>query len=327
MAKIQIINYSFDKVAKTVTFTDYATINLDSIYAIINVTRNIVIYNPTSTSLNGTVATNVLTLTYDTSAMANTDKLLILYDDRANESTLVGPVTETAPATDTASSGLNGRLQRIAQRISSLITALGSPFQAGGSIGNSSFGAILAAETTKVIGTVNNAEGTNNIGYTLGRLVTLSTDVTRQAADTTTYAINDALSNSTSAPTSGGFTFTSAARASGGSGIISDAIITSMANPALLLAGELWIFNQAVTNINDNAAFGVTDGEIKTLVAVIPFTLNDAGNNSYYHAQNLSIGYTCSGTANLRFLVRVKNAYIPVGSEVITFILKAIQVD
>jgi hypothetical protein len=35
--------------------------------------------------------------------------------------TLIGAVTETAPATDTASSGLNGRLQRIAQRITSLI--------------------------------------------------------------------------------------------------------------------------------------------------------------------------------------------------------------
>lgn len=44
--------------------------------------------------------------------------------------TLQGAVTETAPATDTASSGLNGRLQRIAQRVTSLIgllpTALGS---------------------------------------------------------------------------------------------------------------------------------------------------------------------------------------------------------
>lgn len=37
------------------------------------------------------------------------------------EATLVGAVNETAPATDTASSGLNGRLQRIAQRLTSLI--------------------------------------------------------------------------------------------------------------------------------------------------------------------------------------------------------------
>jgi hypothetical protein len=33
----------------------------------------------------------------------------------------LGPVTETAPTTDTASSGLNGRLQRIAQRLTTLI--------------------------------------------------------------------------------------------------------------------------------------------------------------------------------------------------------------
>lgn len=35
--------------------------------------------------------------------------------------TEIGVVTETAPATDTASSGLNGRLQRIAQRLTSLL--------------------------------------------------------------------------------------------------------------------------------------------------------------------------------------------------------------
>ena len=38
--------------------------------------------------------------------------------------TRLGSLTETAPATDTASSGLNGRLQRIAQRLTSVYTAL-----------------------------------------------------------------------------------------------------------------------------------------------------------------------------------------------------------
>lgn len=42
------------------------------------------------------------------------------------EATLLGAVTETAPATDTASSGLNGRLQRVAQRLTTLITAVGT---------------------------------------------------------------------------------------------------------------------------------------------------------------------------------------------------------
>lgn len=49
--------------------------------------------------------------------------------------TLTGAVTETAPVSDTASSGLNGRLQRIAQRLTSLIgllpAALGQQNMAG----------------------------------------------------------------------------------------------------------------------------------------------------------------------------------------------------
>lgn len=44
--------------------------------------------------------------------------------NQSSELTLVGALTETAPATDTASSGLNGRLQRIAQRLTSLIALL-----------------------------------------------------------------------------------------------------------------------------------------------------------------------------------------------------------
>lgn len=39
----------------------------------------------------------------------------------------LGIVTETAPTTDTASSGHNGRLQRIAQRLTSLLTTIQNP--------------------------------------------------------------------------------------------------------------------------------------------------------------------------------------------------------
>lgn len=44
----------------------------------------------------------------------------------------LGGVTETAPATDTASSGLNGRLQRVAQRITSLIALIPAALTASG---------------------------------------------------------------------------------------------------------------------------------------------------------------------------------------------------
>lgn len=78
---IKIDNYKFDKTAKTVTFTDYDRIRLDKIAIITNVTDNIMIYNFAGSSLGGTVSGNVLTLTYNTSSMSDTDELQIIYDD------------------------------------------------------------------------------------------------------------------------------------------------------------------------------------------------------------------------------------------------------
>lgn len=82
---------------------------------------------------------------------------------------LTGAVNETAPISDTASSGLNGRLQRIAQRLTSLITALGNPFQAGGSIGNTAFG-------------VNNGPGVNAVNIQDGgNTITVDGTITANA--------------------------------------------------------------------------------------------------------------------------------------------------
>lgn len=52
----------------------------------------------------------------------------------------IGTKGDAACATDNGSCGLIALFARNNQRITSLITALGSPFQAGGSIGNTSFG-------------------------------------------------------------------------------------------------------------------------------------------------------------------------------------------
>ena len=79
--KVKVNNYTFDKTAKTVTFTDYVTIRLDSILLVTNVTDNIIIYNFANAALGGNVSANVLTLDYDTSAMDNSDKLQIFYEN------------------------------------------------------------------------------------------------------------------------------------------------------------------------------------------------------------------------------------------------------
>lgn len=54
--------------------------------------------------------------------------------NQTTELTRIGDVTETAPATDTASSGLNGRLQRIAQRLTSIIALLPTSLGGGGGL-------------------------------------------------------------------------------------------------------------------------------------------------------------------------------------------------
>lgn len=156
-------------------------------------------------------------------------------------------------------------------------------------------------------------------------VVTCKTDITRPN-DTTAYAAGDNLSDNPSAPTSGGFTLTGAARKSGGSGVITDVLITS-SNNAGAMQGELWIFDTSVTNINDNSAFAISDSEIKTVVAKIPFLTVADTNNALAHVQNLAIGFTASGSANLRFLIKLKAAYTPAANEVISVAVKCLQTD
>lgn len=59
-------------------------------------------------------------------------------------SPIIGAVNETAPASDTASSGLNGRLQRVAQRITSLIALV--PASLGQKAKAASFAVTLASD-------------------------------------------------------------------------------------------------------------------------------------------------------------------------------------
>jgi hypothetical protein len=94
----QIIkNYSFDKTSKTVTCTDFLGLSLDRLLLITNVTTNTIIYQFNNPALGGAVASNVLTLAYDTSAMHSSDKLQIIYDCATGDP-LYDAVTPTSSA-------------------------------------------------------------------------------------------------------------------------------------------------------------------------------------------------------------------------------------
>lgn len=154
-------------------------------------------------------------------------------------------------------------------------------------------------------------------------VVTITASYTRPA-DTTAYAAGDSFANSTSSPTY--LTFTSIASASGKSGIITDVFVSSTA--AAAMSGELWLFDQAPTATNDNAAFALTDADAQKAIAKIPFTTSvDATNNAVAHASVSPIGFTGNGSANLFGLVRVTQAYTPANAEVLQFRLKAIQAN
>lgn len=107
---------------------------------------------------------------------ASTEATLATRLTESDFDTKIGSLTETAPATDTASSGLNGRLQRIAQHITSLITAVGSPFQAGGSIGNTTFASTQAGTWTVQPGNTANTTAWKVDGSAVTQPVSMATN-------------------------------------------------------------------------------------------------------------------------------------------------------
>ncbi|QAY16138.1 hypothetical protein SEA_SONALI_26 [Arthrobacter phage Sonali] len=94
MSKQIIQRYTFDPAARTVTLTDFDAVELGRLALITNVTTNTVIFNFADPGRGATVAGNVITLAFDTTAMSSTDRLRIDYDimfgDPASDKTVVG---------------------------------------------------------------------------------------------------------------------------------------------------------------------------------------------------------------------------------------------
>jgi hypothetical protein len=105
--KIELTNYTFapgGAGAGTITLNDYTIIDQKKILIVINSTRGLVIYNPANSTLNGTTATNVLTLTGDTTGHNAADNLIIYYEDATGLGGITKTITSsiTRPANSTA---------------------------------------------------------------------------------------------------------------------------------------------------------------------------------------------------------------------------------
>ena len=81
--KLLVDNYTFNPVAKTITFTEYTTLNHASLLLITNVTVGAMIYNFAKATQVVTIAGNVVTLnaSVNTTGMSATDDLQIFYED------------------------------------------------------------------------------------------------------------------------------------------------------------------------------------------------------------------------------------------------------
>lgn len=84
------------------------------------------------TDNGGSITVDAASLPLPTGAATETTLATLL--STSDFDTKAGALTETAPATDTASSGLNGRLQRLAQRLTSLIALLPSALTGSGNL-------------------------------------------------------------------------------------------------------------------------------------------------------------------------------------------------
>ncbi len=91
---------------------------------------------------------------------ANSQPVVIASDDDLQGK--IGIVTETAPGSDTASSGLNGRLQRIAQRLTSLLGV--TPAALGQTTKSASTPVTIASDQEPAHDAVNSGNPTQN-GY------------------------------------------------------------------------------------------------------------------------------------------------------------------
>ncbi len=213
----------------------------------------------------------------------------------ATESTLdtrTGSLTETAPATDTASSGINGRLQRIAQRISSLITALGSPFQAGGSIGNTSFASTVADGANVTLGAKADAKSTatdTTAVTAMQVLKQISASVqappSQAVTNAGTFAVQAAITAASGSIASGAIASGAIASGAVASGAIASGAIASGAIAAGAIAA-------GATSIADNEDAASADGDrgVKILAVRKATPANTSGTDGDYEFPQISAG-------------------------------------
>jgi len=334
--KQTIKNYSFNKAAKTVTFTDFGSISLDRIYLITNVTSNVLIYQFNNNALGGTVSTNVLTLTFDTSTMNNTDKLQIIYDSATGDPTydvqpISGTITTTPSGTQTVSGTVSAHVQdNSGNGITSTANALDVNIKSGGSSGTVAQGSTTAGEAGNL---VQGAVTTSAPTYTTGQTNPLSLTTAgalRVDASTSTQPVSGTVAatqsgtwtiqpgntaNTTPWLITGGLTHNNAAPSASNVGVIP--AIANATTPTYTEGDQVLLSTDLKTNLRTTIEFpgtsvginGLVDNADAVGVSGVAKNLQVINRNTVFNGTTWDRQY---GDATNGTWVNVKNTSIPV---------------
>jgi hypothetical protein len=247
----------------------------------------------------------------------------------------LGALTETAPATDTGSSGLNGRLQRVAQRLTTLIGAVGAPVFGAGTAaaaqrvtlasddpGVAVFGDAGGAKiVTDANGTIQQylrglvsqwISGTLTLA---SRAASAAVTLTR-TADTNAYAAGDIVGTAT------GSTAALQFANMGPSGAVVQIVSAELEiDAAAAIAGETsyrgYLYNVTPPSaLGDNAAFDLASGDRNAYLGFVDFgTPVDLGSTLYVRATPDNCFVRLSGTDIFMYLVTM-GAYTPASARV-----------
>lgn len=241
----------------------------------------------------------------------------------------VGATNETAPGTDTATAGLNGRLQRIAQRVTSLIALLPTAL---GSLGGLKV-EILNANVNGQASSANSApvvlpsDWVGNVG---GLMILQTANFTRPA-NTTAYASGQLVANSTTAASVVALSFPASGRSSTGypaSGMVRRARLkksgTSTTNASFRL--HLYGADPALSTGITNGDGGAWLTKHATYLGSIDITVDRAFSDSASGNGAPAVGGEINfDTQAIWGLLEARGVYTPVSAEVFTVSLEILQ--
>jgi hypothetical protein len=163
----------------------------------------------------------------------------------------------------------------------------------GGSTGHVQYVKLVDGTGNGTVGIGGTTDGSLNVEnrYDLLRIAVNSGGLT---IATTAYTAGDQVGTQ--------FTLASAARATGGSGMIRSVVLTSAAD--IIGAFDVVFTRSSITLAADNAAYAISDTDALAVVGIVQLAgALDIGNNRVAAAYNLAIPYDCTGTSLFASLI------------------------